>query len=491
MDPGSLAQRLLEAAFDPTLLLRVAPGGVDGCQDANEAACRLLGYSREELRRLPLGELAPLGEPLLGPGDADALLARGTLVRATRLRARDGRILPVEVRSALLEPAPGGGLALSVLRERSARGLADAAEHRYLALLDMAPDAILIASEGHRIVFWNQGAERTYGYTQAEALGRPPRELLRTRDHAPPVPVSVGDTVEKRGSWEGEVTHTCKDGREIRVASRWLALRNDQGRLLGVLGINRDMTEQARAREQVQRLRWLESVRRLAAGLAHDFNNRLAVILSCAEELQLGLPASSPQLRDLADDILAAGTGFKELTRQLVSFAHAPPDASATFDLNEVVRRCVLSLREALPARTRLEVALAPSLWPVTCDSAGVERALLNLALNARDALPGGGQLTLASANVEVDAALVAAHPFLRRGPHVRLTVADTGAGMTAEARAHAFEPFFTTKPHGQGLGLGLAAAYGLVKQSGGYVVLESEPGRGTALELYFPRAEG
>jgi signal transduction histidine kinase len=136
-----------------------------------------------------------------------------------------------------------------------------------------------------------------------------------------------------------------------------------------------------------------------------------------------------------------------------------------------------------------LVVRLETPLWLVTCDPASVERAILNLALNARDAMPGGGRLTLASANVEVDQALVSAHPFMRRGPNVRLTVADSGSGMTPEVKAHAFEPFFTTKPRGQGVGLGLAAAYGMVKQSGGFIVLESEPGRGTNLDLYFSRS--
>jgi PAS domain S-box-containing protein len=376
------------------------------------------------------------------------------------------------------------------LREDPPRGSADETHQRFLALLHMAPDAIIVTDQEQRIVFWNSGAEATYGWTQQEALGRIPRELLKTCDHSPRVEGSLGAEMEKQGSWEGEVTHTCKDGREIRVASRWRVERDAQGRLLGVLGINRDMTEQLRSRERLQRLERLESLSRLAGGIAHDFNNRLAVILSCAGELERELRAAAPQLSDLVDDILAAGNRSKELIRQLLAFASALPGPSAPSDLNEVVRRCERALRASLPAGIELVVAMEPALWPVTCDPSGVERAVMNLALNARDAMPGGGRLTIASANVELDHALVSAHPYLRRGPQVRLTISDSGKGMTPEIRAHAFEPFFTTKPHGQGLGLGLASAHGLVEQSGGAILLESEPGRGTRLDLYFPRTD-
>jgi two-component system, cell cycle sensor histidine kinase and response regulator CckA len=375
-------------------------------------------------------------------------------------------------------------------REAAPRGKVDEVAQSLLALLHMAPDAIIMTDLEQRIVFWNKGAETTYGWSQDEALGRIPRELLKTRDHSPHVEGSLGAVLQQRGAWEGEVTHTCKDGREIRVASRWLARHDGQGRVLGVLGINRDMTEQLGNRDRMHRLERLESLSRLAGGIAHDFNNRLAVILSCAGELDRELAATAPHLRDLIEEIRDAGTRSKELIRRLLSFANAFPEATAPSDLNEVARRCERALRTTLPARIQLVVTLETPLWLVTCDPAGVERALLNLALNARDAMPGGGRLTLASANVEVDGALVSAHPQLRRGPHVRLTVADSGGGMTPEVKAHAFEPFFTTKPYGQGVGLGLATAHGLVTQNGGQVVLDSEPGHGTTLGLYFPRAE-
>jgi PAS domain S-box-containing protein len=452
----------------------------------------LLGYAPEELLRLTFRDVAvPFHEKAVAPAgealDAEARPARlddAPATRTAQLRARDGRVLTVELRSAQVEDAQGRTLAMSVLRDLGAFPQLD-----YLALLHMAPDAVLATGDGHRIIFWSKGAEATYGWTQEEALGRVPRELLKTRDHAPQVRASVGDTLEAEGAWEGEVTHTCKDGREIRVASRWLVHRDAQGRPRGILGINRDITEQRSAREQLQRLQQLEGVNRLVAGLAHHFNNHLAVILSGAEGLRLALPAGPTEPQDIVGDILAAGTAAKELLVRLAQLGRAGSETSEPIDLNEVVRRCERTLRKSLPEGVELVVELADSLWPVVCEPLGVGRALLNLALNARDAMPRGGRLTLASANVEVDPELVRAHPFLRRGPHVRLTVADTGCGMTPEVKAHAFEPFFTTKPLGQGLGLGLATAYGLVKQNSGYVTLESECGRGTTVGVYFPRA--
>lgn len=486
-----LHERLLELTSDPALLHEVTADGPDGrCVETNDAACRLLGYGREELSRLTLRDLSANGESPFGSGDAATLLGGAVVTRQTRLRARDGRTPWQELRSALVEDARGRTLALSVLRDLAPRSTADDPQQGYLALLQMAPDAILITGDAHRIVFWNRGAEATYGWSEEEALGRVPRELLRTRDHVPRLHHSVGATLEERGSWEGEVTHTRKDGREIRVASRWRVHRDAQGRLLGILGINRDITEQLKARERVGQLLRIESSSRLAAGVAHEFANRLSVILSSAEELRARLPPAAPELRELAEEILVAGTISKQLTRRLLALAHERPATAEPSDLNEVVRRCERDLRETLPGGLELVVSLEPSLWTVTCDAAGVERALSNLVLNARDAMPGGGRLTLASDNVEVGEELVTANPFMRRGPHVRLTIADSGVGMTPRARAHAFEPFFTTKPQGRGLGLGLATAYGIIKQSGGYILLESEPGYGTRVHLYFPRTE-
>jgi PAS domain S-box-containing protein len=481
---------LLALSSEPVTLHELAADGLHGkCTEANDAACALLGCRREDLLGRTLAELAAPGAAPFAPADAAALRAGEPLTRAVGLRAGDGRVLAVELRCALVDDGPGGDLVVSFLRELAPRQPEDAARLLYLTLLDLAPDAIIVTGDGQRIVFWNKGAEATYGWTREEALGRVPRELLRTRDHAPRLLGSIGAALLERDSWEGEVTHTRKDGREIRVATRWRVHRDAAGRPAGVLGINRDITEQLGVRERQQRLRRLESLGRLAAGIAHDFNNRLAVILSCADELHRALPAGSEELQGLVDDIVVAGAGSKKLMSQLLTFAHERPVAPPPPQLNEVGRRCERGLRETLPAGVELVVRLEPSLWPVVCDPTAVEQALMNLAANARDAMPAGGRLTLASANVELDERLVRTHPFLRRGPHVRLTVGDSGPGMTAEVKAHAFEPFFTTKPQGQGLGLGLATAYGMVKQSGGNILVESEPGRGATFELYFPRA--
>ncbi len=364
-------ERFLELSSDPVALHEVTAAGVDGpLVDANEAACRLLGYEREELLGLTFQDLAAPGEPPPSADEIGALLGGTPSTRTTHLRARDGRVLAVELRCAAVEDARGRTQILSVLRDLGALPPLD-----YLALLHMAPDAILATSEGHRIVFWSKGAEATYGWTQEEALGRVPRELLKTRDHLPQVHGSVGDTLEAQGAWEGEVTHTCKDGRDIRVASRWLVHRDAQGRPRGVLGINRDVTEQRRAREQLQRLQHLEGVSRLVAGLAHHFNNRLAVILSCAEGLQLAIPAGASEAGDMVADILSAGNAAKELLARLGQFARTGAENTEPVGLDEVVRSCERELRRSLPAGVELALDLEALLWPVVCEPIGVERA--------------------------------------------------------------------------------------------------------------------
>jgi signal transduction histidine kinase len=234
----------------------------------------------------------------------------------------------------------------------------------------------------------------------------------------------------------------------------------------------------------------MESIGRLAGGVAHDFNNLLTVILSCAEILRDGASAVAPAQRELVEEIHTAGVRAAGLTHQLLAFARKEPIAPIPLDLNAVVRGSETLLRRTLGMDIQLVVNLQDGLWRVTCDPGQIEQVILNLAINARDAMPAGGELAITTSNARSDDALVARIPFLLSGEYVRLVVRDNGEGMSPEVKAHAFEPFFTTKPAGKGTGLGLAMVYGIVKQAGGQVVLESEAGRGTAFEIFLPRAE-
>jgi len=248
-----------------------------------------------------------------------------------------------------------------------------------------------------------------------------------------------------------------------------------------------DVTEKRLLEEQRLKTQKLESIGTLAGGIAHDFNNLLTVILSCTEVLKSTRDAAGPSA-EVIDEIHVAGQRARDLTRKLLAFARRQVIEPVPLDLNGVVRDGDRLLRRVLNEDIAIVMRLAPGLWTVRCDPAQVEQVIMNLAVNARDAMPDGGKLTVETANVEVDPAWAALFPGIREGPHVRLAVQDTGAGMAPEVKARAFEPFFTTKPVGKGTGLGLATVHGIVKQSGGFIRVESEPGSGTRFEILFPR---
>jgi two-component system cell cycle sensor histidine kinase/response regulator CckA len=305
------------------------------------------------------------------------------------------------------------------------------------------------------------------------------------------------------------VTVRARDGRRVPVlvSSRLITLRAE--RL--VLSYIRDITDWRRAQdavhesearlrayerrleEQLQQAQRLESVGRLAGGVAHDFNNLLTVILSCAESLKAraaAWPAAPEDLVEEVDEIRSAGRRAAELTRKLLAFARKQVISPVALDVCAVLRNDARMLRRLLGEDVELRIDAERGPCPVRCDESQLEQLVVNLALNARDAMPRGGRLTIEAANVDLTDDDASAYPGAQAGPYVRLAVTDSGVGMSAEVKARAFEPFFTTKPVGKGTGLGLATVYGIVKQSGGSIRLESEPDRGTRFEILLPRIE-
>jgi signal transduction histidine kinase len=248
--------------------------------------------------------------------------------------------------------------------------------------------------------------------------------------------------------------------------------------------------ERRRLEEQFRQAQRMEAIGRLAGGVAHDFNNLLTVIRSRTEFLRSGLPAADPGRRE-ADMVLEAATRAATLTRQLLVFSRGQVLQPAVLDLNTVVRDLESMLRRMVGERIALRAVLAPALGAVKADQAQVEQVIMNLVVNARDAMPEGGRLTIETANIDLDEAYCRSRVDSRPGPHVMLAVSDTGVGMDAETQAHLFEPFFTTKEPDRGTGLGLAVVYGAVKQNGAFIEVFSKPGRGTSVEVFFPRATG
>jgi signal transduction histidine kinase len=281
-----------------------------------------------------------------------------------------------------------------------------------------------------------------------------------------------------------EAVYLAKDGSKVPVEVSTFHV--DFGDRQIVCSFSRDITERIQAEERLRQAQKMETVGQLTGGIAHDFNNLLAVIYGSAELLEDKIGTDDPQVRAV---IKAAGRGA-ELTQRLLAYSRQQPLRPQPIDLAELTGGILALLRRTLGETIEIVTDRSPDLWPVLADPGQVENAVLNLAINARDAMPEGGKLTIECTNACLDEAHVAQNPEAAVGDYVVMAVSDTGVGMPDEVREHAFEPFFTTKEVGEGSGLGLSMVYGFAIQSGGHTAIYSEQGRGTTVKLYLPRAE-
>ncbi|MDB4932105.1 MAG: domain S-box protein, partial [Myxococcaceae bacterium] len=277
-----------------------------------------------------------------------------------------------------------------------------------------------------------------------------------------------------------------RDGGLVWTRVSLSAHRDADGRAAHFIAVIEDVTERRALEAQVRQACKMDAVGQLASGVAHDLNNLLSVVLSYSEMLAADLPAGDPERADL-DEIHGAGRRASDLTRQLLAFSRQQVLQPRVVDLNEVIVGMERMLRRLIGAEVELTATRLPGLRKVLVDPGQMEQVIMNLAVNARDAMPRGGRLTIETTEAALDAAFAAAHPGLKPGPHVVLSVTDTGFGMDAATQARIFEPFFTTKEVGKGTGLGLATVFGIVRQSGGAVVVSSEPGAGATFRVYLP----
>ncbi|MBW3541290.1 MAG: response regulator [Planctomycetes bacterium] len=358
------------------------------------------------------------------------------------------------------------------------------AQREQAALLENAQDAIVVCDLERRIVYWNPRAERLYGWSADEAAGRPVQEVFR-RDGSPGVDEARA-VVEANGEWAGELEHQTRDGREISVESRWTLVRDAAARPKSILIVNTDVTEKKALESQLRHAQRLESIGALAGGVAHEFNNLLQAIGGYTAFAKDALPHGHAARADL-EEVEKAAERAASLTRQLLSFGRRQKLERCDLGGNEVVAELLKMIRPLIGAHIEVRTELAEDAGVVRADPALLQQALLNLCINARDAMPDGGRLTLRTQSVTLDRAWCASHPDLKPGRYLRITIADTGCGMTPEVQARVFEPFFTTKGVGRGTGLGLSMVYGVVQQHGGTIRFESEPNRGTEFQIDLP----
>ena len=461
---------------------------------ANQAFCDFVGYSLDELRTMRLTDL-------IHHDDRDrAIQVRERLLRGEMSEARwerryihkSGLPLWALLTTTLVRDEQGNpAYFLSQVIDISDRKLAEEAlqraEARSRALIGAMQDVILVLDR--------DGTYVDIAPSATDRLFRPPEELLgkRVHDIFPP---------EKAHVFQQVITQALTTRSPVEVAYD-LEIRGEKIFFEGtvsplpderVVFVARDVTARRRAEQalresedQLRQAQKMEAVGQLAGGIAHDFNNLLMAIMSNAELASLELPSAAPAMQHI-DEIKNASRRARALTQQLLAYSRKQILQPRVLDINVVVRDTEQILRRLIGETIAMDVVLEPALGHVRADPGQLVQVLINLAVNARDAMPQGGQLTIESCNRDMGAADVKAHRGLKPGRYVALQVKDTGIGMDEQTKTRIFEPFFTTKPPGQGTGLGLSTAYGIVKQSGGYIAVETAPGAGTTFTIYLPR---
>lgn len=491
---------LFENSSDAVFLYGLGPGGLpDKFVEVNRVACERLGYSREELLRLTPMDIDAGGMAEAREAALKKLASSGQTVFDMEHVAKDGRRIPVEISSRLFEYG-GKRYALSIARDITGRKAAEAALRESKDLLEIivenVPQMVFLKDAAElRFLLFNKAGEELLGYKRETLLKKNDLDLF------PPEQAGYflskdRETLARGGMLDipEEPIDTAKKGRRL-LHTRKVCIKGADGAAKYLLGISEDITdikmaglEKSALQAQLLQSQKMEAIGRLAGGVAHDFNNILTAIQYYGGVIAKSYAPGDPRAAD-AQEILAASERAAGLTRQLLTFSRRQVIMPKVLDLNKTIADMVKMLRGLIGEDVSLETRLSGAPCLVMADAGQLEQLLMNLAVNARDAMPGGGAITIASEILSPDAGFTAAHPELKRGRLVKLTARDTGHGMTAEVRSHIFEPFFTTKPAGRGTGLGLPTILGIVKQSGGEIEVESEPGKGAAFFVYLPLA--
>ncbi|MGC2812415.1 MAG: response regulator [Bradyrhizobium sp.] len=365
-------------------------------------------------------------------------------------------------------------------------------ERRFRLLVESVTDyAIYMLDAQGFVINWNTGAERIKGYARDEIVGHHFSLFYTPDERTKEIPARALAIAATSGKYETEGWRVRKDGSTFWAGVVINAIRSPENELLGFAKITRDLTERRAADERTRQAQKMEGIGQLTGGVAHDFNNLLTIIIGNLETLQRNLDAVPPpveRLKRSAENAMRGSRRAESLTQRLLAFSRQTPLTPKPIDIARLVGGLSDLLRRTLGEQITVETVLGGGMWRANVDPNQLEVALINLAVNARDAMPKGGKLTLETANVYLDESYAASQVEVVPGQYVMVAVTDSGSGMTPDVMSKAFDPFFTTKDVGHGTGLGLSQVYGFAKQSGGHVKMYSEPGEGTTVKLYFPR---
>jgi PAS domain S-box-containing protein len=455
-------------------------------RSVNESAVRHYGFSRAEFATMLITDLCP------SPEIAAALAYRTKMFESDipagmsrtvtwKQKKKDGSVLDVELTSSPISMPDGRGV-LVFANDITERKRSEKQIHEQTSLLNLANDAIFVTDLDDRIMFWNKGAETLFGWPTDEALGRTRSELLTWESQ---VFETAKHALNDCGDWTGESSLKTRNGRQLTVISRWTLVRDEDGAPKSILIINTDITEKKSLERQFLRAQRLESIGTLASGIAHDLNNILAPILMSIGLLRRAFIDADTQ--KLLTTIEASAERGADIVRQVLTFARGIEGERIVLQPRHLINDLVKIMVQTFPKNIEIKTQFPKDLWQVTGDATQLHQVLLNLCVNARDAMPHGGKLVLAAQNATLDEHYVTMNPEAVPGSFVMLQVSDTGIGIPAETIDKIFDPFFTTKEQGKGTGLGLSTVLGIVKSHGGFVSLESRVGEGTTFRVCIP----